>query len=420
MKILLIFIHFIFSVFLFGNFKNNNTISKKIFSIKTKSKDSLKYMPDEILVFTCRLVIPDNDDDYCSKSPEERLKMFETTTIMLDYYENGLVEIFYPKKINYNLYEIETETYKLSKTKQRFFDKLNPEIVKDNEIRYMNMSYEELNVIPPYSFIGWIMEGNKPSDYFKYNLSSDIVYDVDYGNKNFILDNKLGENLDNNAKDFISNLQNIIFSRKEKRKFKDITWNSQNDICYSYKGEEIHSNNGQCSTKTAFYIPFEEVNNKKSNKIKLKNYSLGMQINRKNFIDNSYYNISKINISDENVINLKKIQKILGINLVIFEDVNLEKSKKIELSKEAILSISKDKIDDKEFENSKKYVTSSKMTKSKNPKIIKFNEKEIKNPIIYEIMYRGYMFKLVGDENLYQNQEIKDLIVYLKSLEQYM
>jgi len=30
------------------------------------------------------------------------------------------------------------------------------------------------------------------------------------------------------------------------------------------------------------------------------------------------------------------------------------------------------------------------------------------------------MFKLVGDENLYQNQEIKDLIVYLKSLEQYM
>lgn len=89
-------------------------------------------------------------------------------------------------------------------------------------------------------------------------------------------------------------------------------------------------------------------------------------------------------------------------------------------NKEAILSISKDKIDDKEFENSKKYVTSSKITKSKNPKIIKFNGKEIKNPIIYEIMYRGYMFKLVGDENLYQNQEIKDLIVYLKSLEQYM
>jgi len=45
---------------------------------------------------------------------------------------------------------------------------------------------------------------------------------------------------------------------------------------------------------------------------------------------------------------------------------------------------------------------------------------QIKNSIIYEIMYRGYMFKLVGDENLYQNQEIKDLIVYLKSLEQYM
>ena len=35
-------------------------------------------------------------------------------------------------------------------------------------------------------------------------------------------------------------------------------------------------------------------------------------------------------------------------------------------------------------------------------------------------MYRGYIFELVGGEKLYQNQEIKDFIKYLKSLEIYM
>ena len=47
-------------------------------------------------------------------------------------------------------------------------------------------------------------------------------------------------------------------------------------------------------------------------------------------------------------------------------------------------------------------------------KIIEFEMK------IRQLMYRGYIFELVGDEKLYQNQEIKDFIKYLKSLEIYM
>ena len=98
-------------------------------------------------------------------------------------------------------------------------------------------------------------------------------------------------------------------------------------------------------------------------------------------------------------------------------------SKEIKLSEKALVSIEDDDIDELNYDEdiiSKKNIVKNQNPNQENPKIIKFNGKEIKNSIIYEIMYRGYMFKLVGDENLYQNQEIKDLIVYLKSLEQYM
>ena len=94
---------------------------------------------------------------------------------------------------------------------------------------------------------------------------------------------------------------------------------------------------------------------------------------------------------------------------------------KLNLSTEAILSISNDNISFFPEEiTSKENIVKNQNSDETNPKIIKFNEEKIKNPIVYEIVYKGYMFKLIGNENLYQNQEIKRFIRYLKSLEIYM
>ena len=158
--------------------------------------------------------------------------------------------------------------------------------------------------------------------------------------------------------------------------------------------------------------------------IKFKENSSEIQIMRKKYINNDGWNISEVNISENKDITLKKVKDIKGINYITFEDKNLGKSsKEIKLSEKALVSIEDDDIDELNYDEdiiSKKNIVKNQNPNQENPKIIKFNGKEIKNSIIYEIMYRGYMFKLVGDENLYQNQEIKDLIVYLKSLEQYM
>jgi len=44
----------------------------------------------------------------------------------------------------------------------------------------------------------------------------------------------------------------------------------------------------------------------------------------------------------------------------------------------------------------------------------------LKNPIIYEISYKGYMFKIIGNEKLYGNSEIKNFIKQLKKFDVYL
>lgn len=143
------------------------------------------------------------------------------------------------------------------------------------------------------------------------------------------------------------------------------------------------------------------------------------KIYRKKFINNLHWNVSEINISENNKINLKKVKGIKEINYIIFENKILENFKNINLSENAILSIADDNIDYEEEIISKQNIIKNKISDEKNPKIINFNGKELKNPIIYEIIYGGFMFRLVGDETLYENKEIKDFIIYLKSFEKY-
>lgn len=66
---------------------------------------------------------------------------------------------------------------------------------------------------------------------------------------------------------------------------------------------------------------------------------------------------------------------------------------------------------------SKQNIVKNQKPNYKNPKIQKFNEKDIENPIIYEVNHKGYIFRIIGDEKLYENQEIKTFIRYMKSLE---
>ena len=84
-----------------------------------------------------------------------------------------------------------------------------------------------------------------------------------------------------------------------------------------------------------------------------------------------------------------------------------------------------ERIDDETDENleeiiSKQNVVKNKNPENENPKILYLENKEIKNPIIYEVSYKGYIFQIIGDESLYENQEIKNLITFLKSLEIYI
>ena len=145
------------------------------------------------------------------------------------------------------------------------------------------------------------------------------------------------------------------------------------------------------------------------------------KINRKKYIDFSHWNVSEINIFENKEIYLKIVKEIRGINHIVFENKNLGIIKRLNLSTEAILSISNDNISFFPEEiTSKENIVKNQNSDETNPKIIKFNEEKIKNPIVYEIVYKGYMFKLIGNENLYQNQEIKRFIRYLKSLEIYM
>ena len=147
-----------------------------------------------------------------------------------------------------------------------------------------------------------------------------------------------------------------------------------------------------------------------------------MNENKKNnmLVDCLTNMISNIIFENEEIY-LKIVKEIRGINHIVFENKNLGIIKRLNLSTEAILSISNDNISFFPEEiTSKENIVKNQNSDETNPKIIKFNGEKIKNPIVYEILYKGYMFKLIGNENLYQNQEIKDLIVYLKSLEQYM
>lgn len=191
---------------------------------------------------------------------------------------------------------------------------------------------------------------------------------------------------------------------------RNISANSQNSIsnCYLNTSDKEIYNPNETIERPIKNIELDIGNNYK------------FKIIRKKYIDFSHWNVSEINIFENREVYLKTVKEIKGINHVVFEDKNIDKFKGEKLSTEAILSISNDEIlffPEKII--SKQNILKNKKPNEKNPKIIEFNGIKIKNPIVYEITHRAYIFKLIGDENLYQNQEIKRFIKYLKSLEKY-
>ena len=94
----------------------------------------------------------------------------------------------------------------------------------------------------------------------------------------------------------------------------------------------------------------------------------------------------------------------------------------IKLSEKTILEISNDDINiTDDFINSKSnIVINNKENENNLPKIVYYNGIKLKNPIIYEISYKGYMFKIIGNEKLYENSERKNFIKQLKKFDVYL
>ena len=109
------------------------------------------------------------------------------------------------------------------------------------------------------------------------------------------------------------------------------------------------------------------------------------------------------------------------MNYLIFEEYPV-KDLNIKLSEKTILEISNDDINiTDDFINSKSnIVINNKENENNLPKIVYYNGIKLKNPIIYEISYKGYMFKIIGNEKLYGNSEIKNFIKQLKKFDVYL
>lgn len=426
---------------IFEYIKKNNDIFKdeRIFSIKVidfdmKNLEDIVVGPGDTRIQKIKKSLKNLSENYSKISNKDYIKEFNKKSpnikvLYLNYYKNGILEVIYPKNIyKKNLLELDKKYVKV-----RFNDitEKNIEDIKNKKNIIFNIPYSKINFSKPYILLEKLIYKNELNN-FIFISPEKSYFDIIYKNKNFILKNGIVEpdlskrsyilNEDNEEEkyvkpeweDFINLLQKFIYKNEN---FKEKIWDvTKSELCYSNEYLKVSPENGKCSSKMIIKLPRED--------IKFKENSSEIQIMRKKYINNDGWNISEVNISENKDITLKKVKDIKGINYITFEDKNLGKfSKEIKLSEKALVSIEDDDIDELNYDEdiiSKKNIVKNQNPNKENPKIIKFNGKEIKNSIIYEIMYRGYMFKLVGDENLYQNQEIKDLIVYLKSLEQYM
>lgn len=251
--------------------------------------------------------------------------------------------------------------------------------IKKNEFKYNGFNFSDIENIEYFGENGkkeilFPYFGRGVNRYSKYNDGM-ILYDIVYRGKKFFLSDKYSEN-----KEF----KNFIVLVQEKIR----------DIDYDFHNKPFGDNSFRN------YKKIEEVD-----------------IIRKKYIDNNHWNILEINFSENNNVILKKIKEIKDINYIILEDQEIGKFSEVNLSVEALKTIIDDDIKENEKIISKQNIVKNQISNNQNPKTVLFNEKKIINPIIYEIVYKNYMFKLVGDENLYQNQEIKRFIKYLKNLE---
>ena len=272
---------------------------------------------------------------------------------------------------------------------------------------------------------------------------SKVFYDVTINNRNFIL-SPLEKYNNKKVLKFISFIDYFIEKEKKENPTSILNLKRTRDI-----RKKINSpvSAGCIDRKIGTKEILKEV--------KIDNKEKKFEIVRKKYIDNTHWNISKIYISEYGEVDLKILSEINGINRITFKDKKIRNKKKLFFSEKTIKLLSEDdynwvkikEINEKKIEEnpmlewealilemidyeeeyskepekiiSKQNIVKNQEPNYKNPKIQKFNGKDIENPIIYEVNHKGYIFRIIGDEKLYENQEIKTFIRYMKSLEKY-
>ena len=385
------------------------------------------------------------------------------------YYDNGVVEIIFLDNHKKNLIKIDKEYRKIISEELNLFLK-TMELDKIKELEEREISYpitlfsiiqdDERRILRRYGCRNQLAIYEKTLEEYKKNnkgknpkfirISKNkekLYYDIIYNNKNFIL-SPLGEYNNEKILKFISFIGYFI-----ERQFKE---NIIPDILYLKSTRDIR--------KTIEMLPppgcidgLNEINSTKiiPKEVKIDNEEKDFEIVRKKYIDTTHWNISKIYISEYGKVNLKSINEINGINGITFIDKKIKDKKGLFLSEKTIKSLSEDdynwikikEINGEKVEGdpilewaaryneiisyegnslkepekiiSKQNIVKNQEPNYKKPKIYKFNEKDIENPIIYEVNHKGYIFRIIGDEKLYENQEVKKFIKYMKSLEKY-
>lgn len=130
-----------------------------------------------------------------------------------------------------------------------------------------------------------------------------------------------------------------------------------------------------------------------------------LKIEKLEFSEQKNYVSSYFRYYIDNKQELEYPEKVLGYNLtktVNKKNLNYDLKNLKKLSEKAIESVAKDEIE---------YEVNIEFSGLKNKeKIVKFNGKEIKNPNIYKVTYDDKFFIILGEEKLYKNQEIKNVI----------
>lgn len=394
--------------------------------------------------------------DFCQKF-NKHCPISEIERFKFKYYDNDLIEIIFFENLKRNLIKTEKEYKKIqSKDITKFLKTLELNKIKELEklkIIYPNpifSSRKNLPVIVDSNFLSiynkelekYRHDNNRKNPGFvrvrdKINLNKGILYDVTYKNKNFIISPEI-EYQNKKVNDFILFIKYFVEKiRKEEEGNRLLNLESHRGISQFF-AEDL-SERIKDLKEMEIDIRFNEENE--------------IEILRKKYINSFSWNISKIFISKDKNVKIKKINWINNVNGIIFKDTEVKYNNFFTLSEKSIKNISEMKfvynkkeaettavnssieeefslkiqemVDDKTDESldiiiSKQNIIKNKNSENENPKILYFKDKEIKNPIIYEVSYRGYIFQIIGDETLYENQEIQNLIRFLKSLEVYM